>query len=149
MILYSCTSSIDKQMDFAETKFIEEVAYMDEKEALSKEIDYYKAPQITVRKHIRTLTGKDLIHECNKVIKENEERRRSIAGAREKGAKIRIVYSPTDAEKYALEHPEDIVANEFEFSGTFTHFGQDKYGQRTAIVIVIPKLERYILNQIY
>ena len=75
MILYSCTSSIDKQMDFAETKFIEEVAYMDEKEALSKEIDYYKAPQITVRKHIRTLTGKDLIHECNKVIKENEERR--------------------------------------------------------------------------
>ena len=56
MILYSCTSSIDKQMDFAETKFIEEVAYMDEKEALSKEIDYYKAPQITVRKHIRTLT---------------------------------------------------------------------------------------------
>ena len=30
MILYSCTSSIDKQMDFAETKFIEEVAYMDE-----------------------------------------------------------------------------------------------------------------------
>ena len=79
MILYSCTSSIDKQMDFAETKFIEEVAYMDEKEALSKEIDYYKAPQITVRKHIRTLTGKDLIHECNKVIKENEERRRSKA----------------------------------------------------------------------
>ena len=28
----------------------------------------------------------------------------SLAGAREKGAKIRIVYSPADAEKYALEH---------------------------------------------
>ena len=142
MILYSCTSSIDKQMDFAETKFIEEVAYMDEKEALSKEIDYYKAPQITVRKHIRTLTGKDLIHECNKVIKENEERRRS------KALIIRTV-NVSDIKQYALEHPEDIVANEFEFSGTFTHFGQDKYGQRTAIVIVIPKLERYILKQIY
>ena len=33
----------------------------------------------------------------------------SLAGAREKGAKIRIVYSPTDAEKYALEHPEEEV----------------------------------------
>ena len=31
----------------------------------------------------------------------------SLAGAREKGAKIRIVYSPADAEKYALEHPEE------------------------------------------
>ena len=33
----------------------------------------------------------------------------SLAGAREKGAKIRIVYSPADAEKYALEHPEEQV----------------------------------------
>ena len=33
----------------------------------------------------------------------------SYAGAREKGAKIRIVYSPADAEKYALEHPEEQV----------------------------------------
>ena len=28
----------------------------------------------------------------------------SLAGAREQGAKIRIVYSPADAEKYAREH---------------------------------------------
>ena len=33
----------------------------------------------------------------------------SLAGAREKGAKIRIVYSPADAEKYASEHPEEQV----------------------------------------
>ena len=33
----------------------------------------------------------------------------SLAGAREKGAKIRIVYSPADAEKYAMEHPEEQV----------------------------------------
>lgn len=31
----------------------------------------------------------------------------SLAGAREQGAKIRIVYSPADAEKYAREHPEE------------------------------------------
>ena len=33
----------------------------------------------------------------------------SLAGAREKGAKIRIVYSPADAEKYAHEHPDEEV----------------------------------------
>ena len=32
-----------------------------------------------------------------------------LAGAREKGAKIRIVYSPADAEKYASKHPEEQV----------------------------------------
>ena len=33
----------------------------------------------------------------------------SLAGAREKGAKIRIVYSPADAEEYAKEHPDEQV----------------------------------------
>lgn len=33
----------------------------------------------------------------------------SLAGARAKGAKIQIVYSPTDASDYAREHPEDQV----------------------------------------
>ena len=33
----------------------------------------------------------------------------SLAGARAKGAKIQIVYSPADAEKYAKEHPEEQV----------------------------------------
>ena len=34
----------------------------------------------------------------------------SLAGAREKGAKIRIVYSPADAKEYAKEHPKEQVA---------------------------------------
>lgn len=33
----------------------------------------------------------------------------SLAGARAEGAKIQIVYSPADAEKYAKEHPEEQV----------------------------------------
>ena len=33
----------------------------------------------------------------------------SLAGAREKGAKIRIVYSPVDAKEYAKEHPKEQV----------------------------------------
>ena len=33
----------------------------------------------------------------------------SLAGAREQGAKIHVVYSPADAEKYAGEHPDEQV----------------------------------------
>ena len=33
----------------------------------------------------------------------------SLAGAREQGGKIHIVYSPADAEKYAKEHPKEQV----------------------------------------
>ena len=33
----------------------------------------------------------------------------SLAGARERGAKIRIVYSPVDAKEYAKEHPKEQV----------------------------------------
>lgn len=33
----------------------------------------------------------------------------SLAGAREQGAKIHVVYSPADAEKYASKHPEEQV----------------------------------------
>ena len=33
----------------------------------------------------------------------------SLAGAREQGAKVRIVYSPADAEKYAREHRNEQV----------------------------------------
>ena len=33
----------------------------------------------------------------------------SLAGAREQGAKVRIVYSPADAEKYAREHGDEQV----------------------------------------
>ena len=35
--------------------------------------------------------------------------KKSLADARAEGAKIRIVYSPADAEKYAAEHPEEQV----------------------------------------
>ena len=33
----------------------------------------------------------------------------SLAGARAKGANVKVVYSPSDAEKYAEEHPEEQV----------------------------------------
>ena len=64
----SCTKPISQQMDLAEAQFIKELSYMTEKEALSNEIDYYKAPEITYKEHTRSLTGKDLIQECTQIM---------------------------------------------------------------------------------
>ena len=49
-----------------------------------------------------------------------------------------------DIKIYALEHPNDIVANEFRFEGIFTCYGQKKYTEEEAIIFYIPKLDRYI-----
>lgn len=35
------------------------------------------------------------------------------------------------------------------FSGIFIHFGTNNYGERKAIVIVVPELERYIVTPIF
>lgn len=137
----SCSSSLEKQMNFAENVFIREVSYMSETDALSREVNHYKAPEITVKYHKRSLTGKELIHECNTVIEKNEE---SLS----KGGILVRTYYVSDIKEYALNHPEDIIANEFEFCGTFTHFEPDKYVKKSAAVIVVSKLEKYILTPI-
>ena len=132
------TPSISKQMDLAESFFIEKRAIMTKKEALSKEIDYYEDPQITYRNHVSSLTGKDLIHICNQIIKwNNDEDRLSFLG-------IRSTIKVDDIKKYAIEHPEDIVANKFEFRGIFTCYGLKKYTEQKATFIFILKLDRYI-----
>jgi len=122
---------IDKYMEFAEQKFIEKASYITERQALSSEIDYYKPPYIKVRKHVRDLTGKDIIHICNIIEKENMERifpTRSVGSLKE----------------YALDNPNKIIAHEFYFSGTFTTADREsKYNDRSMSFIIIPKLEGY------
>lgn len=51
MSLYSCDYIGDKtpSLDTAEAQFISEAQIMSEQDALSKEISWYKAPQITER----------------------------------------------------------------------------------------------------
>lgn len=145
-LFIACTSSIDKQMNLAEKEFIKEVSYMTEKKALSEGIDYYKSPQITARKHTKSLTGKDLIKKCNDIINENNRELNELKNGNRLVIKTQNV---SDIKEYAIDHPVEIIANEFEFSGTFTHYGSTKYAQRSATVIVIPKIERYILHQKY
>lgn len=140
----ACTSSISKQQKKAEAAFIEEVQYMSKKEALSNEVNYYKDPVITVCSHKRSLTGKDLIHECNRVIEEDNNAPYSQMGP----TTFKIIRRVGDIKEYALNHPEEIIANEFYFEGTFTHYNHG-YDTRKAIVIYVPEIDRTIIDQKY
>ena len=73
LLIVACSSSINNEMKLAEQEFIKQKSYMTEQEALSKEIDYYKAPQITTREHVKSLTGKEVIKKCNDVIRNNQK----------------------------------------------------------------------------
>ena len=58
----SCDYIADQtpSLDEAEAKFISETQIMSEQDALSNEISWYKAPQITERTLTRKLSGKDI-----------------------------------------------------------------------------------------
>ena len=53
-----------------------------------------------------------------------------------------------EVKKYAIEHPNDDIANEFYFEGIFTHYNNG-YDTRRAYVIYIPEIEEYIVEQVY
>ena len=60
-----------------------------------------EAIYLALEKHVTICTFGDLVRVPGTEM--------SLAGAREKGAKIHIVYSPADAEAYATEHPQEQV----------------------------------------
>lgn len=129
---------MDKYIEYAEEKFIEK-APITEREALSGEIDYYKTPYIKVRKHVRDLTGKDIIHICNIIEKENEEKMERLRRGETSVVSIAFV---NDIKGYALDNPNKIIAHEFYFSGTFTIGDQEsKYRDISRSFIILPKLE--------
>lgn len=105
----------------AEQEFITEVQYMTEKESISDEISYYKDPDISVSRKVRDLTGRDAVHECNILLKENEiEHERLMSGQSLFG--ISKVWMVSDEKEYAINHPDEIVGAEYYFEGTFTHY---------------------------
>lgn len=144
LLFVNCGPSIGSQMDKAESIFIDEVQYMTKEDALSKEINYYKAPNISTRTHVRSLTGRDLIHECNRVIEENNNKDFINLGP----TTFKITRRVDDIKDYAIKHPDDIVAEEFYFEGTFTHYNNG-YDDKMAKVIYVSELDRYIIDNIY
>lgn len=119
--LFNQTPSLDEAQEY----FIEECQIMTKEEALSKEIGYYQDPVITERTFIRHLTGKDVIHEMNLLLKENEEETTSIIPW------ITVQWNEqwiNTAKNYAVKHPDEIIAAEFHFTGIFTTYSEeDKY----------------------
>jgi hypothetical protein len=129
---------INNYIEYAEQIFIEK-APITEREALSDEIDYYKPPYIKVRKHVRDLTGKDIIHICNIIERENEEKTERL-----RKGETSVVWTPFvgDIKGYALDNPNKIIAHEFYFSGTFTIGDRkNKYRDLSRSFIILPKLE--------
>lgn len=124
ILLCSCDFITDKtpSLDTAEAQFISETQIMSEQDALSKEISWYKAPQITERTLSRKLTGKDVIHEMNILLKENEEAKPDgIFGWTFKWNGEWIF----KAKDYAVQHPDEIIGAEYYFTGVFTNYGAD------------------------
>lgn len=115
----SCDFILDKtpSLDEAEDKFISEAQIISEKEAISEEISWYRAPQITERTLSRKLNGKDVIHEMNLLLKENEDAKPGIYG-------MTFTWNVkwiNKAKDYAVEHPDEIIAAEYYFTGIFTN----------------------------
>ena len=111
-------------LEEAQEVFIKETQIMSREDALSKEIDYYQEPQITERVLSRKLTGKDIIHEMNILLKENEELERAPFDAL--GMKFMWSYEwIAKAKDYAVQHPDEYIAAEYYFTGIFTNYSRD------------------------
>ncbi len=138
-LLNSCDYITDKtpSLDEAEARFISETQIMSEQEALSKEISWYKTPQITERILSRKLSGKDVIHEMNLLLKKNEN------------AKPDGIFGWTftwngewiaKAKDYAVQHPDEIIAVEYYFTGIFTNYSEkSKYSTTRKRLLYIYK----------
>lgn len=90
--------------------FISKIAPISEKEALKREIDYYKEPQIT-KCETQELTGKDVIHAINEL--EKDKGQELFPRLNKENEITRIL-------NYVAEHPNDIIGYYFNLSGVFT-----------------------------
>lgn len=140
MLLVSCGDFTNESKKFQEAKeqFVNNVQYMTKEEALSKEIDYYKDPEITVGYKVKDLSGKDVIHECNLLLKENEEAYEDLQTGKRWVART---WNVGEAKDYAIKHPDDICGEEYYFEGVFTHYGNG-FGTRKARVLLMKSIKR-------
>lgn len=140
MILTSCDdlSNESKILQEAQEHFISEVQYMTKEDALSNEIDYYKDPEITVGYKVKDLSGKDVIHECNLLLKENDEAYNDLQTGKRWVVRT---WNVGEAKDYAIKHPDDVCGKEYYFEGVFTHYGKG-YGTRKARVLLMKSIER-------
>lgn len=143
-LFFSCgfvsNHNSDGDLEDAKKFFIEESQIMSEKDALAKEINYYRPPQIIRAEYIGTLTGKNLIHIANQIEKENQEQREAL----DKGLTwCAVTYNVSDVKEYGINNPNTNVAKLYLFGGDFVHYSNGI--QRIySLVLFIPDMKKYM-----
>lgn len=132
-----------KYGDYAKQAFLEERSYMTEHDALSKEIAWYKAPQITDYSYVGELTGRDLITICNKINVENE---RALEALRTHRTWAVRTYNVDDIKDYAIKHPDENIASKYHLAATFTTYSQaNPYSNLSNNVIVVKGMNKILI----
>ena len=125
----------DQDLQKALSFFIDENQYMTERDALSEEINYYRAPKILRQEFIGTLSGKTLIHIANEIKKEDDNKAR--------GSYIAFFRIVDDIKEYGLNHPHEQVAKVYVFGGDFVNYNRG-ITEKFKIVVYIPDIDRLI-----
>lgn len=129
--------------EYAKQAFLEERSYMSERDALSKEISWYKAPQITDYSYYGEMTGKDIISICNKIIAENEQAMEDLRANRTWCA---FTHNVGDIKDYAINHPNETIASKYHLAANFTTYNQaNPYSNQSNDVIVIRSVNKIII----
>lgn len=127
----------DQDLQKALAFFIDENQYMTERDALSKEINYYRAPKILRQELIGTLSGKTLIHIANEIKKEDDNQ------AGWGPSNMKFFRKVDDIKEYGLNHPHEQVAKVYVFGGDFVHSNRG-ITEIFTIVVYIPDIDRLI-----
>lgn len=128
---------------YAMQAFLEERSYMTERDALSKEIGWYKEPQVTDYSYYGDMTGRDIISICNKINAENE---RELAELRAGRTWCAYSHNVGDIKEYALNHPDECIASKYHLAATFTTYSKENpYSNQSNDVIVVKGINKIII----
>lgn len=134
------SSPTSKNLSKVQSWFIQENQIMTERDALSREIDYYRPPQVVRSEQLGWLNGKNLIHIANAIKKEDDEKPMiSFMGS----SPMKIIRNVQDIKEYGLNHPEDYKAELYVFGADFVHYGRG-IKRVWGLVVYIPEIDRYI-----
>lgn len=149
LVMTACTNynqssnSQGKFGEYAKQAFLEKRRILTEREALSKEIDWYQEPQITDYSYLGEMSGKDIISICNRIKEENEQ---SLEELRQHKTWCAFTYNVEDIKEYALDHPNEVIASKYHLAATFTTYSKDQpYSTYSNDVIVIRGINKIIL----
>lgn len=119
--------------------FIEENRFMTEKDALSKEVNYYREPRIIRSSVICELTGRDLIHIANEITREDNEKEMIQFGP----TSFKIIRNVQDIKDVGMDNPDKNVGTLYVLGGDFVHYNNG--AQRNwKLAIYVPKIKRYL-----